>query len=113
MNVDELERLHREATPGPWDGRGVESYLDMIGFGGTGATYEANVNLIVHLRNHLPEIISRLKAADAMREAWENGDLGDCALMQRAVDAYDAASRPISATSEVVSTERLRDGATS
>lgn len=102
--------------------------------GGSQTEAEAWLRLGAYLRAHAPAMAARLKAAEEMREAlklyaspygqkgddgwlvnvpdfYDELDFGDRA--QRALAAYDAASRPISATGEVVNTGSMPDGATS
>ncbi len=91
FSVDEMERLHREATPGPWAG---EIWLD-INFGGFAAVGPRSratdgegccwsgcepdcphakaalrdADLSVYLRNNTEEILRRLRRAERVEEA--------------------------------------------
>lgn len=82
-DVDELARLDKLATPGPWhvhevdhhedgvhsrgvagpDGRGINRGEDVELFG------EADADLIVAARNALPVVLARMAAADALAAA--------------------------------------------
>lgn len=79
IDLDKLERLEREATPGPWHwkhndivqrdeaGKFVADvagmYRDDDGYPSWGADNAANTELIVVLRNAAPAMIAELRAA--------------------------------------------------
>lgn len=130
LDLEELERMHREATAGPWNEIGREEPLacpaisaethDVVEMWAGNPKVAEDRALIVHLRNHLPEIIARLKAAEEMREAVQDvlmraqnwsGHPGAIDRLAESKMNYDAASRPISATGEVVDTDSMPDGA--
>lgn len=60
-DLDELDRLHAAATPGPW----VDA-TNKIGAGGGGI--DADRVLVIALRNAWPEISRELRALRAMRD---------------------------------------------
>lgn len=67
MDLDELERLHREATPGPW--RCVEhSYggCKVTNEEGDAILLEDDFRLIAAMRNALPKLISRARLYEQM-----------------------------------------------
>jgi len=67
MDLDELERLHREATPGPW--RCVEhSYggCKVTNEEGDAILLEDDFRLIAAMRNALPQLISRARLYEQM-----------------------------------------------
>lgn len=98
IDLDELERLEREATPGPWDLKGrclgynifAERAIDLSG--GFDAVHglplfriseldrdgESNLDLLIALRNAAPAMIAELRAARA-RIAELEGRLSRCA----------------------------------
>jgi len=82
--IEELKRLHAEATPGPWVSRdGVtnifgpqrrmvalaSAYSTNVNEDRCAAENAANAALILALRNALPAIIARLEAAEGMEAA--------------------------------------------
>jgi hypothetical protein len=102
LDLDELERLEREATPGPWD---------MCRFGpdvvvhGTGwSLYRHDREFVVAARNALPALLAELRALRVVAEAAARVDdhetvLGNCDAnpcifcdslrdMRRALDAW-------------------------
>jgi hypothetical protein len=89
MTPQELERIERliaEATPGPWrygdereesikvfgpEGGQIIAYLS---WSSTPPRFDDDAKLIVALANNAPAIIRKLKAADKLAEAWnKNG----------------------------------------
>lgn len=67
LDLDELERIEREATAGPW--RSIASDLLMI------RSYEYQVPhaaLIAAARNALPALLAELRALRAVAEAAEH-----------------------------------------
>ncbi len=86
FSVDELARLHREATPGPWNANRDErcevsigtSTDSLIGWGDVvsrgwesdgGVLNPTDADLIVYLRNNADEIIRRLRRAERAEKA--------------------------------------------
>lgn len=73
LDLGELERLHRAATAGLWtggDGLHLQTFANGIPLTEeSGFVDESDRDLILYLRNHLPAIIAKLKAAEKMREA--------------------------------------------
>src|SRR5690625_4447915 len=79
IDLDKLERLEREATPGPWHwkhndivqrdeaGKFVADvagmYYDDDGYPNWGADNAANTELIIALRNAAPGLIAELRSA--------------------------------------------------
>lgn len=79
IDLDKLERLEREATPGQWHwkhndivqrdeaGKFVADvagmYCDLDGYPHWGSDNEANTELIVVLRNAAPALFAELRAA--------------------------------------------------
>ena len=72
IDLDELERLEREATPGPWvawrseifpgsDAKAYDEDSIVCCEGQEGVARHANAALIVAARNALPELIRELK----------------------------------------------------
>lgn len=88
--LDELERLEREATAGPWR-NGTSVHRTLYGFGNAdGYTIEmligmldepADARLIVAMRNRLPALLKVARAAEAFvrAEAADHGPDGDYA----------------------------------
>ena len=84
--IEELKRLHAEATPGPWVSReGVtnifgpqrrmvaiaSAYSTNVNEDRCAAENAANAALILALRNALPAIIAQLEAGQALADALE------------------------------------------
>lgn len=81
VDIDELERLDKEATPGPWKDVLTQAGIRHIEpgewskeicalYGGSHDTGDIeNSSLIVAIRNALPAIIAELKAGRALRHA--------------------------------------------
>lgn len=93
FNLDELDRLEKLATPGPWEVEsaglddpeqgfveiGTEQSVVFFGntcpksdgFPGCGTVHPVdNANLVAALRNAYPEIAARLRALEAEVKAW-------------------------------------------
>lgn len=83
IDLDELERLCREATDAPWTYDGKEDGVSIASIGGCGCCGSpwidaADGHLIVALRNAAPELI-----AMARRYQWLCEDHADAATRQR------------------------------
>lgn len=122
--LDKLRALHEAATPGPWKATGTdpaegydcwwltacpipngETEIGSIGGGYPHAKREATAQLIVALRNTLPDLIAQAERVNALEAAMEqvciksNGDWREARLDPNktldeihtlAVDAYYA-----------------------
>lgn len=87
LDLNELERLEKAATPGPWEGPWGDTHT-VAAFEGklnehsltndprgdafpvTQYTQPNDAALIAALRNALPELLRRLRAAEADAERW-------------------------------------------
>lgn len=72
LDLEELERLEREATPGPW--RRDADYPQLVAGmasvpGGVPYFAPADAALIVAARNQLPALLAELRALRAVAEA--------------------------------------------
>lgn len=84
IDLNELERLMAEATPGPWEvsecddlhAAGIHAAEEKHPFGTTSANEEAR--LIVAAVNALPNLIRELRElrADRVRRDWLNAAFG-------------------------------------
>ena len=98
--IEELKRLHAEATPGPWVSRdGVtnifgpqrrmvalaSAYSSNVDGGRCAAENAANAALILALRNALPAIITLLEAGQACAHALKIRERG-CDLIDAEVE---------------------------
>lgn len=87
VDLDELERLEREATPGPWEWYGISlkaGRVEVLGPGesdsfgyGTIDVADADQDLIAAARNALPELIAELRTLRARVDEMER-DLDAC-----------------------------------
>lgn len=89
IDLDELERLHRAATPGPWIGRtGTETtevsceetvpVVAWLGFDDGDRkrlAHNMNAALIAAMRNALPALLSIAEAAEVFFNHEDNDDL--------------------------------------
>lgn len=106
-DLDELERLHRAATPAPWeavlehDGRGqpVCYYRALVCFCANGeryvsvvqqdelrpTSYEADAALVAAMRNALPGLIAELRKPPALPSPREFAELAvACGVIEEA-----------------------------
>ncbi len=104
--IETLERLEKEATPGPWEweGRTVsDGHVFIPECSSLGDTciqlthdyegYAHDCDLLAFLRNHLPALISALKENKRMRDALEDERRGAETIDADCADASDRLAR--------------------
>lgn len=70
LNLDELERLGKAGTPGPWNPFG--GWMDTDNGKDIGFFFKcADANLIAAARNALPALIARIRELEGKLEKWE------------------------------------------
>lgn len=95
--IDELEKLDREATPGPWEVDKSWSTTAIsfagwskLGYMGFNVADEADAELIAKTRNALPKLVAVVRASEElaccrepiMRENWTPQNCGSCSECQ-------------------------------
>ena len=89
-----LEELDKAATPGPWrvyhNGQIVVDGEDADGPTVTLVLDRKDTELLVHLRNHVPEILALVKAAREVVEGWAPEAYDEMPELQRCRAALEA-----------------------
>jgi len=84
IDLDDLEKLEKAATPGPWTGVQCADGYGLVRVGeelhGNSLGYEIDghdANLIIAMRNALPEMIKELRRCRRILQAAASGEESD------------------------------------